>query len=559
MRPIGAEPINHSNEIRARVDGAGWRFASCSAIPTRDRQMPSTQRKDVPARLAWLLPASVLASMAAALAWHGWLGDRLMAGWALGVLAGGSAATLYFGMQRNARWTWPLAARARGRERPLDAGRVGEWATRKDVEAAAAGASTEGSLRGCSTAIACVALDRHSFGADDTERVFEGPLLDSIEAAWTACLRSGDQLFRISRSEFALVLWGINQPDEAISVGRRMVESAQHVLDASTADHDTAIAVGIAVLDPEEAHADAALRRAEQALLGAKGQGGGVRVFSRQLDENVAQQRGIKRELRTALTNAEFVLHYQARFAGRTRRLVGAEALLRWRHPTRGLLFPGEFIRVLEGTSLMLPVGTWILRRAVQQIAAWRSTGLVDIRVSVNVAPVQFEDPAFSSIVRDALMEHAVPPVNLELELTESMVVSDPNRAISTMRQLRGLGVQIAIDDFGVGFSSLSLLRSLPVDVLKIDRSFVKDVVPDERDQALARAIVHLASVMHLKTVAEGIESEEQAAVFEDFGCSELQGFYFHRPAPPDEVVGEVLCDLPGPAWLATRVEEHLD
>ena len=240
----------------------------------------------------------------------------------------------------------------------------------------------------------------------------------------------------------------------------------------------------------------------------------------------------LENDLRKALEREEFVLHYQPLVNVSTRQIVGTEALVRWQHPERGLVSPMEFIPVMEESSLIVPLGEWVLRTACAQNKAWQDAGLPPVQVAVNLSARQFQRRDLLDTVTQALEESGMDPRHLQLEITEGVAMLDVESTATTLNELREMGVQIAIDDFGTGYSSLSYLRSFPIDVLKIDRSFVRDLSTDPNDAAIASTIIAMAKSLSLKVIAEGVETEEQFAFLKEHGCDEMQGFLFSRPVP---------------------------
>ena len=279
------------------------------------------------------------------------------------------------------------------------------------------------------------------------------------------------------------------------------------------------------------------LRNADVAMYRAKEEGrNSFRFYVPEMDTRMRARVEIEHDLRLALKHGELMLHYQPRVSLITGEVLGFEALVRWNHPREGLISPDRFIGVAEDTGLIMPLGDWVLQAACRQARQWQDTELPGMRMSVNLSARQFRDPDLVGRVERVLTETGLDPVFLELEITESTVMHDSEAAIGTLRALKKLGVTLSVDDFGTGYSSLSYLKLFPIDVLKIDRSFVCDVTTDPDDAAIVRAIVTLAHSLGLTVVAEGVEEVAQAAFLRHVKCNELQGYYFSRPLPAEAV-----------------------
>jgi EAL domain-containing protein (putative c-di-GMP-specific phosphodiesterase class I) len=258
----------------------------------------------------------------------------------------------------------------------------------------------------------------------------------------------------------------------------------------------------------------------------------------------VAEKLTLENQLRQALEKEEFVLHYQPKVDLETGKLTGAEALIRWNDPRTGLVPPGRFIPVLEETGLIHEVGRWALRKAVQDYLRWRAAGLPAVRIAVNVSPLQLRSRGFIPEIKDVIGADAQAAAGLELEITESLIMEDVKHSIASLQGIRAMGVTIAIDDFGTGFSSLSYLAKLPVDALKIDRSFVIDMTAGPQGLALVSTIINLAHSLRLKVVAEGVETEEQSKLLRLLRCDEMQGFLFSKPLPAERFEALFLAPL---------------
>jgi diguanylate cyclase (GGDEF)-like protein len=399
------------------------------------------------------------------------------------------------------------------------------------------------------SALMFVDLDRFklvndSFGHDVGDR-----LLQEVARRFQSCLLPGEQLFRMGGDEFTVLMPSIRSPEEAAHRARRL--QAVLVAPIALSGHEMSVgaSIGIAVCPDDGTEAEDLVRRADAAMYGAKSLGRGVVAFYRdEMNQRALQRLELEAALKHAVRAAEFVLHFQPRMRASDGRVVALEALLRWQRPGHGLVLPGDFMATLEDMPLMQAVGEWVLRAACAQLVRWHARGRPDLRVSVNVAAVQLESPGFPDVVRAALAAAGVPAQCLELEVTETSMMRYPERSAAVLTALRASGVRIAIDDFGTGHSSLQRLRTLPVDVLKVDRSFVAGLAHSGLDRALVGTIVGLGRALGVTVVAEGVETEAQAAIFRDLGAHELQGFLLARPAAPEDLDRWV---MPGTAAVA--------
>jgi diguanylate cyclase len=244
--------------------------------------------------------------------------------------------------------------------------------------------------------------------------------------------------------------------------------------------------------------------------------------------------------LRQAIERGELVLHYQTKLNLATGEIVGAEALLRWRHPQRGLILPGRFIAIAEDSGLIIPIGSWVLHEACRQARAWQAAGLPPLRIAVNVSAVELRSPGFVAGLGAILTETGLEPRHLELEITETGLMEDPQSVAEVLKGLKEIGVLLALDDFGTGYSSLSHLKHFPIDALKIDQSFVRNLITDEDGTGIVAALIGMAKSLHMRVVAEGVETQEQLEILQQHDCPEGQGYYFGRPVPAEEF-GELL------------------
>jgi EAL domain-containing protein (putative c-di-GMP-specific phosphodiesterase class I) len=269
----------------------------------------------------------------------------------------------------------------------------------------------------------------------------------------------------------------------------------------------------------------------------------------------IGERLRLEHDLRQALAKRELFLDYQPQYDTRDGRMLGVEALLRWRHPQHGLISPASFIPIAEETGLIVSIGEWVLDEACRQNAAWLAAGCGPLVVAVNLSALQITQPGLSATVSAALRRHALPPELLELEITESVLMRDTDRALAVLSELRQIGIKVSIDDFGTGYSSLNYLKRLPLDKLKIDQSFVRDLPRDANDVAITQAIIAISSKLGLAVIAEGVETREQFEFLRSNGCDQIQGFYFSRPRPPAEIIDEFKGAKPGaPAFSVPEI-----
>ncbi|TBU74131.1 putative bifunctional diguanylate cyclase/phosphodiesterase [Phytopseudomonas daroniae] len=365
-------------------------------------------------------------------------------------------------------------------------------------------------------------------------------LLREVGQRLQRSLRAQDTLARVGGDEFVL-LAELGERDDAATIAGQIVvllgqpfQVAEHELRVSTS-------VGIALYPGDGDDRQELLRNADAAMYHAKGTGkNDYSFFEASMNANAHNQLQLLHDLRAALANEEFVLHYQPKFDALNGQPIGAEALLRWQHPVRGLLAPDTFIPLAERTGLIIAIGEWVLRQACRQMQQWYAAGHRDWRVAVNLSALQFSHAGLLGSVAGALAEHALPANCLTLEITETTAMSDADASMLVLQQLADMGVDLSIDDFGTGYSSLLYLKRLPANELKIDRGFVRELEHDSDDAAIISAIVALGRALNLRIVAEGVETARQQDFLTNLGCDSLQGFLLGRPLPADEFMGAI-------------------
>ena len=406
--------------------------------------------------------------------------------------------------------------------------------------------------RGRHVALMFLDLDRFKLINDGLGHDAGDRLLQRVALRLQASLRADDLLARFGGDEFTL-LCEVASEEEAVEIARRLGAAMDRPLTEANHEQFISLSVGIALSSAETTHPTALLRNADVAMYRAKDLGP-ARIALYSEDDELPTVEGLRitNELHRALERSEFVLHYQPIVDLHDLRLVGMEALVRWQHPTRGLLGPVEFIPLAEESGLIVPLGTWVLREACRQAGVWAvKRGGADqdnsrLNMSINVAARQLADPAFPELVAAAIDDSGFWADHVWLEITEGAILSDPVAAVVTLGRLRDLGVQLSIDDFGTGYSSLSYLKQLPVETLKIDRSFIDQLDEDPDDKAIVRAVIALGDSLGLAVIAEGIERSSQADELTALGCHLAQGFLYGRPMSPAAIGSFPNDDLVG-------------
>ena len=385
-------------------------------------------------------------------------------------------------------------------------------------------------------AVMVVDLDRFKSINDSLGHIAGDDLLKEMATRLSQQLRKADTLARLGGDEFVLVLNEISGPRDAETVASKVLAGMAQPVTLSGLEVQISASIGISVFPEDGVDAETLLQHADAAMYHAKKNGRNAFQFFAPVMNAFARERlEIESGLRRALVQGEFELHYQPKVEVSSGRIDSAEALIRWRHPKRGLTAPSGFIPIAEETGLIVPIGEWVLFEACRQARAWQTSGMQPLRIAVNLSAQQFKQKSLVTTVREALAAAGLDPGYLELELTESAVMHDAESSIQVLRQLSDLGVRISVDDFGTGYSSLSYLRRLPLDKLKIDRSFIREVAASRDDAEIVRAIVSLAHSLHLKVIAEGVETAEQLTFLRGLGCDQYQGFHCSPPVPADE------------------------
>jgi diguanylate cyclase (GGDEF)-like protein/PAS domain S-box-containing protein len=379
-------------------------------------------------------------------------------------------------------------------------------------------------------------VDRFKHINDSLGHEVGDQLLRSVAEQLTMCVRSSDTVSRQGGDEFVVVLSEMEHASNAVvSADKILAAVAEPHRVAGYELHITA-SIGVSVYPDDGPDAETLLRNADVAMYHAKERGRGrYQFFQPDMNVRAVERQSLERGLRRALDRHEFILYYQPKMDLESGAIIGAEALIRWRHPDRGLLLPTQFVPIAEDSGLIVPIGQWVLREACRQAQAWHDAGLRPMPVAVNVSAVEFRSTGFLDGVRGILEQTGLESRYLELELTESVLIADRDSTVSVLRGLKALGVQLALDDFGTGYSSLSYLNEFPIDALKVDGSFVRGITHDLHGAPIVRAVISMGKSLNQRVIAEGIETAEQLAFLRTQRCGEGQGYYFSRPLAAEQ------------------------
>ncbi|HEV7874894.1 MAG TPA: EAL domain-containing protein, partial [Enterovirga sp.] len=381
-------------------------------------------------------------------------------------------------------------------------------------------------------AVLFIDLDRFKDVNDTYGHKAGDELIQLVAQRLVNVIRSTDTLARFGGDEFAIIQTGLRSAADAEGLAKRILDALTQPFAISDTQVIVGASIGVALAPENGNNRETLMRLADTALYQAKSEGRNrYSFFQARMDETIRMRKTVEDDLRRAITENELVLEYQPLFSSDGEKIVGLEALVRWPHPTKGLISPSEFIAIAEERGLIMPLGEWVLRRACEDCKRWP-----DIRIAVNVSPIQFRHRNYVETVVRVLEETNFDPTRLELELTEGVVVEDADAAEDAMMELRALGVHLALDDFGTGYSSLIYLRRFAFDKIKIDRSFLESMEATGESAILVHSIVHLGRALGLTVTAEGVETKEQHRFLQALGCHQLQGFLFSKPVPRAEI-----------------------
>jgi diguanylate cyclase (GGDEF)-like protein/PAS domain S-box-containing protein len=376
-------------------------------------------------------------------------------------------------------------------------------------------------------------LDRFKYINDSLGHAVGDQLLQSVSNRLVAGVRNSDTVSRQGGDEFVILLSEISHPEDAATSARKILLSLSVSHSIEGHDLDITGSIGISIYPGDGEDAEALIKNADRAMYHAKESGrNNFQFFKPEMNLQALERQSLEGSLRHALERGEFLLHYQPKVNLFTGQITGAEALIRWQHPDRGLVSPAQFMPIAEDCGLILPIGRWVLREACKQAREWQDAGLPFKRVSVNVSATEFRAKTFLENVGTILRETGLKARCLDLELTEGVLMQNAKSTASVLQELKSMGMHLAVDDFGTGYSSLSYLRQFPIDVLKIDQSFVRQISEDPNDSIIVRAIIDMGKNLKQRVIAEGIETQEQLALLQSWRCTEGQGYLFSRPVP---------------------------
>jgi diguanylate cyclase (GGDEF)-like protein/PAS domain S-box-containing protein len=381
-------------------------------------------------------------------------------------------------------------------------------------------------------------------------------VLKSVAERLASCVRRTDTVSRIGGDEFVVLLSQVENGEDAAVSARKILRvlALPHLIENKSLDVN--VSIGVSTYPSDGADAEILMNKADTAMYEAKQQGRNTcQFFRRDMQTRLADRQLLERDLRYALGRNEFLLHYQPKVDLQGGRITGVEALIRWEHPERGLIYPSQFVPIAEECGLIVAIGRWVLREACRQARAWSGAGLGVVPIAVNVSASEFEDKDFLSCIRATLIASGVEPAKLELELTESVLMQDAESTVRTLAALKAMGVQLAIDDFGTGYSSFTYLRRFPVDALKLHQSFVQEITADAKDATIVDAMINIGKSLKRRVIAEGVETRAQLNFLQRHGCAEGQGYYFSRPIAAEQV-GTLLKSVSGTGAFNSQFEE---
>lgn len=374
-------------------------------------------------------------------------------------------------------------------------------------------------------------LVNDSFGHEAGDK-----LIQNIADILGKSLRRADTIARLGGDEFAVIVESIKGAEDAISIADNLTTLLKHNVKLDDQDTFTSASIGIALYPGDGKNARTLLKNADTAMFKAKENGRRCFQFYRpEMSVTAMERLELENSLRNGLKNDEFVMHYQPIIDMNKNEHVGVEALIRWQHPDKGMINPNDFIKAAEESGVIIPLGEWIIRTVCHQVSLWENAGVENEKVSINIAPRQFKDQDLVAIFKEAMAEYGIKGSSLAIELTESTLIENIGEVESTLNQFREMGVTIALDDFGTGFSSLAYLKDYPIDIVKVDRSFISGMTDAEEDRSIVEAIVGIASGLKVHLLAEGVENKRQLSILSEMDCTYGQGYYWSKALPADQ------------------------
>jgi diguanylate cyclase (GGDEF)-like protein/PAS domain S-box-containing protein len=389
-------------------------------------------------------------------------------------------------------------------------------------------------------------LDRFKHINDSLGHVVGDRLLQSVARRLVSCVRSSDTVSRQGGDEFVVLLWEVRHAEDASVTAGKILDAIRKPHYINEHELNVTGSIGIVTYPDDATDAETLLKKADLAMYHAKQTGRDSYQFCKSdMNTHAIERQSVEESLRHAIQRRELLLHYQPKLNLASAEIVGAEALMRWHHPSRGLVSPKQFISIAEDCGLIVPMGRWVLREACQQARAWQIAGMRSLCISVNVSPVELRDPGFVAGVRQILTETGLGPRYLELELTETVLMDDSRSVAEVLKELKAIGVLLTLDDFGSGYSNFTHLKRFPIDVLKIDQSYVSDLAADGdgAGSGIVNAMIGMGRNLHMQVVAEGVETLQQLEILQEHGCPQAQGYYFSHPVPGEEFGRLLECD----------------
>jgi diguanylate cyclase (GGDEF)-like protein/PAS domain S-box-containing protein len=408
------------------------------------------------------------------------------------------------------------------------------------------------------TALLLVNIDRFKLINESLGHKFGDEVIKSIAQRLQKIIGTDDTLAHLGADEFAIVLRDIHRPEDAAEIARKVLHRISLPLEVEGNSLVTTCSIGISIYPKDGSNGSALLRNAGSALTRIKKKKNNFKFYTEEMNAMALASLQLENKMRSAIENREFVLFYQPQIDLSENRMIGVEALIRWFPPGEAMVSPMSFIPLAEETNLILPMGEWVIREACRQNKAWQDKGLAPFCVAVNLSASQFAQPDITLLVARILDETGLAPQYLELEITESVMMHDMELVIRNLEALHGLGVKLAIDDFGTGYSSLSYLKRLPIDKLKIDQSFVRDIAIDSDDEAIVTAIIAMAHNLKMSVIAEGVETETQLQYLRDRKCDEVQGYFYSKPLAADLLENYLDSKRVNPNTRSLRVSDHI-